>query len=59
MYRNGWTEGAEEKKKRAIVHSFNRNFSKRADGNPNTLAFVGSPELVTALAIAEILDLIR
>src|SRR5690606_27155678 len=34
------------------VHSFNRNFAKRADGNPNTLAFVASPELVTALAIA-------
>lgn len=39
-----------------IVHSFNRNFAKRADGNPNTLAFVGSPELVTALAIAGRLD---
>ncbi|MEI9934411.1 MAG: aconitase family protein [Ferruginibacter sp.] len=38
--------------KNTIVHSFNRNFAKRADGNPNTLAFVGSPELVTALAIA-------
>jgi aconitate hydratase len=34
------------------VHSFNRNFAKRADGNPNTYAFVASPELVTALAIA-------
>jgi len=39
-----------------IVHSFNRNFAKRADGNPNTLAFVGSPELVTAVAIAGRLD---
>nr|WP_299215163.1 aconitate hydratase [uncultured Allomuricauda sp.] len=39
-----------------IVHSFNRNFAKRADGNPNTLAFVGSPELVTAIAIAGRLD---
>ncbi len=39
-----------------IVHSFNRNFSKRNDGNPNTLAFVGSPELVTAIAIAGRLD---
>ncbi len=39
-----------------IVHSFNRNFAKRADGNPNTLAFVGSPELVTAIAIAGKLD---
>ena len=34
------------------MHSFNRNFAKRADGNPNTYAFVGSPEIVTALAIA-------
>lgn len=45
-------EGAEKGEKNTIVHSFNRNFSKRADGNPNTHAFVGSPELVTALAIA-------
>lgn len=45
-------EGAENEERNTIVHSFNRNFSKRADGNPNTLAFVGSPELVTALAIA-------
>lgn len=45
-------EGAEKQQKNTIVHSFNRNFSKRADGNPNTYAFVGSPELVTALAIA-------
>ena len=44
--------GAEKKEKNTIVHSFNRNFAKRADGNPNTMAFVGSPELVTALAIA-------
>ncbi len=44
--------GAEKKEKNSIVHSFNRNFSKRADGNPNTHAFVGSPELVTAIAIA-------
>ena len=42
--------GKEEKN--TIIHSFNRNFSKRADGNPNTHAFVASPELVTALAIA-------
>lgn len=49
-------EGAEKKEKNTIVHSFNRNFSKRADGNPNTHAFVGSPELVTALAIAGTLD---
>jgi len=45
-------EGAEKEERNTIVHSFNRNFSKRADGNPNTLAFVGSPELVTAMAIA-------
>lgn len=52
-----WTrEGAEKGEKNTIVHSFNRNFSKRADGNPNTHAFVTSPELVTALAIAGRLD---
>jgi len=39
-------------KKNTIVTSFNRNFAKRNDGNPNTYAFVGSPELVTALAIS-------
>ncbi len=44
--------GADKKERNTIVHSFNRNFAKRADGNPNTLAFVASPELVTALAIA-------
>ena len=44
--------GAEKAEKNTIVHSFNRNFAKRADGNPNTFAFVGSPELVTAMAIA-------
>jgi aconitate hydratase len=44
--------GAEKQERNTIVHSFNRNFAKRADGNPNTLAFVGSPELVTAMAIA-------
>ncbi len=44
--------GAEKQEKNTIVHSFNRNFAKRADGNPNTYAFVGSPEIVTALAIA-------
>ncbi|SDZ91666.1 aconitase [Arachidicoccus rhizosphaerae] len=44
--------GAEKKEKNTIVHSFNRNFAKRADGNPNTFAFVASPELVTAIAIA-------
>ena len=45
-------EGAEKGEKNTIVHSFNRNFSKRADGNPNTHAFVTSPEMVAALAIA-------
>ena len=44
--------GSEKEEKNTIVHSFNRNFSKRADGNPNTHAFVASPELVTALAIS-------
>jgi len=44
--------GAEKQEKNTIVHSFNRNFAKRADGNPNTFAFVASPELVTAIAIA-------
>ncbi len=44
--------GAEKAERNTIVHSFNRNFAKRADGNPNTFAFVGSPEIVTALAIA-------
>jgi aconitate hydratase len=47
---------SEGDRKNTIVHSFNRNFSKRADGNPNTHAFVGSPELVAALAIAGRLD---
>ncbi len=44
--------GAEKQEKNTIVHSFNRNFAKRADGNPNTYAFVASPELVAAIAIA-------
>ena len=44
--------GAEKKEKNTIVHSFNRNFAKRADGNPNTYAFVASPEIVAAIAIA-------
>ena len=43
--------GAEKKEKNTIIHSFNRNFAKRADGNPNTYAFVASPEIVTAMAI--------
>jgi aconitate hydratase len=48
--------GADKNEKNTIVHSFNRNFSKRNDGNPNTHAFVTSPELVTALAISGRLD---
>jgi aconitate hydratase len=44
--------GAEKAEKNTIVHSFNRNFAKRADGNPNTFAFVTSPEIVAAIAIA-------
>jgi aconitate hydratase len=43
---------AEKQKKNSIITSFNRNFAKRADGNPNTYAFVASPEIVTAFAIA-------
>jgi aconitate hydratase len=39
-------------KKNSIITSFNRNFAKRNDGNPNTHAFVASPEIVTAFAIA-------
>jgi aconitate hydratase len=45
-------EGADQKKVNTVIHSFNRNFAKRTDGNPNTHAFVASPEIVTALAIA-------
>ena len=44
--------GAEKAERNTIIHSFNRNFAKRNDGNPNTFAFVASPEIVTALAIA-------
>jgi aconitate hydratase len=44
--------GAEKQEKNTIVHSFNRNFAKRNDGNPNTYAFVGSPELITAIAFS-------
>lgn len=44
--------GAEKAEKNTIVHSFNRNFAKRADGNPNTFAFVASPEIVAAIAIS-------
>lgn len=44
--------GADKQEKNTIVHSFNRNFAKRADGNPNTFAFVTSPEMVAAIAIS-------
>jgi aconitate hydratase len=40
----------------SIVTSFNRNFPKRNDGNPETLAFIGSPETVVAMALAGRLD---
>lgn len=49
-------EGADKEEKNTIVHSFNRNFKKRADGNPNTYAFVTSPEMVAAIAISGRLD---
>ena len=43
---------ADKLEKNSIITSFNRNFAKRNDGNPNTYAFVASPEIVTAMAIA-------
>jgi aconitate hydratase len=43
---------ADNKKVNTIIHSFNRNFAKRTDGNPNTYGFVASPEIVTAIAIS-------
>ncbi|MGB0366149.1 MAG: aconitate hydratase [Flavobacteriaceae bacterium] len=49
-------EGADKQEKNSIIHSFNRNFSKRNDGNPNTHAFVASPEMVAAVAISGRLD---
>ncbi|MDC0389372.1 aconitate hydratase [Flavobacteriaceae bacterium] len=49
-------KGADLQEKNSIVHSFNRNFAKRADGNPNTHAFVASPEIVAAIAISGRLD---
>ncbi len=45
-------QGSDNSEKNSIIHSFNRNFAKRADGNPNTHAFVASPEIVTAIAIS-------
>lgn len=48
-----WARHSDDpKRKNSIITSFNRNFAKRNDGNPNTHAFVASPEIVTALAIA-------
>ena len=49
-------EGSDKQEKNSIIHSFNRNFSKRNDGNPNTHAFVASPEMVAAVAISGRLD---
>lgn len=43
---------ADKQEKNSIITSFNRNFAKRNDGNPNTHSFVASPEIVTALSIA-------
>ena len=48
-----WSRHTDDPKRaNSIITSFNRNFSKRNDGNPQTRAFVASPEIVTALAIA-------
>ncbi len=47
---------ADKEEKNTIIHSFNRNFAKRADGNPNTHAFVASPEMVMAIALSGRLD---
>jgi aconitate hydratase len=48
--------GAEKQESNSIMTSFNRNFAKRNDGNPNTHGFVASPEIVTAFAIAGTLN---
>lgn len=48
--------GAEKEEPNSIMTSFNRNFAKRNDGNPNTHGFVASPDIVTAFAIAGTLD---
>ncbi len=45
-------QGADKQEKNSIITSFNRNFAKRNDGNPNTHGFVASPELVTAMSIS-------
>lgn len=44
--------GAERHEKNSIVHSFNRNFASRADGNPNTHAFVSSPEMAVVACLS-------
>jgi aconitate hydratase len=44
--------GADRQERNSIMTSFNRNFAKRTDGNPNTHGFVASPEIVTAFSIA-------
>ncbi len=49
-------ESVKDGHRNSIVTSFNRNFAKRNDGNPNTYAFVASPEMVMAYAIAGTLD---
>jgi aconitate hydratase len=45
-------KGAEKKEINTVIHSFNRNFSKRTDGNPNTYSFIASPEIVTAITLS-------
>jgi aconitate hydratase len=45
-------KGSEKNPLNTVIHSFNRNFAKRTDGNPNTYAFVASPEIVTAIVIS-------
>jgi len=45
-------KGADKKQVNTIIHSFNRNFSKRTDGNPNTYSFIASPEIVTAITLS-------
>ncbi|HAM10980.1 MAG: aconitate hydratase [Bacteroidetes bacterium GWE2_41_25] len=45
-------KGSDKSPVNSVIHSFNRNFAKRTDGNPNTNAFVASPEIVTAIAIS-------
>ena len=49
---NGIVRRSDKNKVNTVIHSFNRNFAKRQDGNPNTFAFVASPEIVTAIAIS-------